>query len=67
MLKTTTYLCSQQKIIVLLVAAAQRPAELHAFDQGGHGFGVRLPKTVPASAWPVLFAAYARRSGVLAA
>lgn len=47
--------------------AAQRPAELHAFDQGGHGFGVRLPKTVPASAWPVLFAAYARRQGVLAA
>jgi acetyl esterase/lipase len=47
--------------------AAQRPSELHAFDQGGHGFGARLPKTVPASAWPLLFAAYARRSGVLAA
>ncbi|WP_139809901.1 alpha/beta hydrolase [Sphingomonas azotifigens] len=47
--------------------AAARPAELHAFDQGGHGFGVRLPKTVPASAWPTLFAAYARRSGLLAA
>lgn len=46
--------------------AAKRPAELHAFDQGGHGFGVRLPKTVPASAWPTLFAAYARRSGLLA-
>lgn len=46
---------------------AKRPAELHAFDQGGHGFGVRLPKTVPASAWPVLFAAYARRNGLLAA
>lgn len=47
--------------------AAKRPAELHAFDQGGHGFGVRLAKTVPASAWPVLFAAYARRCGVLQA
>lgn len=46
--------------------AAKRPAELHAFDQGGHGFGVRLAKTVPASAWPTLFAAYARRCGVLA-
>lgn len=46
--------------------AAKRPAELHAFDQGGHGFGVRLPKTVPASTWPTLFAAYARRSGLLA-
>jgi acetyl esterase/lipase len=46
--------------------AAKRPGELHAFDQGGHGFGVRLPKTVPASIWPTLFAAYARRLGVLA-
>ncbi|OAN61643.1 esterase [Sphingomonas sp. TDK1] len=46
--------------------AAKRPGELHAFDQGGHGFGTRLPKTVPASAWPALFAAYARRLGVLA-
>ncbi|KTF68499.1 alpha/beta hydrolase [Sphingomonas sp. HT-1] len=47
--------------------ATQCPSELHAFDQGGHGFGVRLQKTVPAAAWPTLFAAYARRSGVLAA
>lgn len=47
--------------------AARRPAELHAFDQGGHGFGVRLPKTAPASIWPILFAAYARRVGVLRA
>ncbi len=46
--------------------AAKRPGELHAFDQGGHGFGARLPKTVPASAWPMLFAAYARRLGLLA-
>ncbi|WP_010544426.1 alpha/beta hydrolase [Sphingomonas elodea] len=47
--------------------AAGRPAELHAFDQGGHGFGVRLAKTIPASAWPTLFAAFARRHGVLKA
>lgn len=46
--------------------AAQRPAELHAFDQGGHGFGVRLPATTPAAAWPGLFAAYAARTGILA-
>lgn len=46
---------------------AKRPAELHAFDQGGHGFGVRLPNTVPASAWPSLFTAYAKRSGVFPA
>ena len=47
--------------------AAKRPGELHAFDKGGHGFGVRLPKTSPASAWPVLFADYARKAGVFPA
>ncbi len=44
--------------------AAKRPAEMHVFDEGGHGFGVRLPKPAPASAWPTLFAAYATRKGV---
>lgn len=47
--------------------AAKRPAELHAFDQGGHGFGVRAPKSAPISVWPTLFAAYARRTGVFPA
>lgn len=47
--------------------AAKRPAELHAFDQGGHGFGVRLPKTTPASVWPQLFADYATRLNLLRA
>ncbi len=44
--------------------AAKRPAELHVFDEGGHGFGVRLARAVPAAAWPTLFAAYAARKGV---
>ena len=47
--------------------AAKRPAEMHVFDEGGHGFGVRLPKSVPASIWPTLFAAYAVRKGVFPA
>ncbi|GAA0670285.1 alpha/beta hydrolase [Sphingomonas insulae] len=47
--------------------AAKRPAELHVFDEGGHGFGVRLAKGVPASAWPTLFTAYAKRKGVFPA
>jgi acetyl esterase/lipase len=47
--------------------AQQRETEFHGFDKGGHGFGARLPKSVPASAWPELFAAYARRIGVLPA
>ncbi|GAA4214833.1 alpha/beta hydrolase [Sphingomonas endophytica] len=47
--------------------AAQRPAELHAFDKGGHGFGVRLPAGTPAAAWPTLFAAFAAQLGLLPA
>jgi acetyl esterase/lipase len=39
--------------------AAGRPAELHAFAKGGHGFGVRLPKSLPASHWPDLFMRFA--------
>ena len=44
--------------------AAKRPGELHTFDKGGHGFGVRLPAATPASAWPTLFASYARKASV---
>lgn len=47
--------------------AAKRPAELHIFDEGGHGFGARLPKAVPVSAWPTLFTTYATRKGVFPA
>jgi len=45
---------------------AGQPAELHAFEKGGHGFGVRLPKTLPASHWPELFMTFARYQKVLA-
>lgn len=41
-------------------------AELHIFQKGGHGFGVRLPKSVPASHWPELFIRFARYNGLLA-
>lgn len=38
--------------------AQARPAELHVFETGGHGFGVRLSPARPASAWPALFLAF---------
>lgn len=44
--------------------AKARPAALHIFERGGHGFGVRLPASEPASAWPRLFAAFGARQGV---
>ncbi len=47
--------------------AAGRPAELHVFDEGGHGFGVRIPQAIPVMSWPRLFATYAARKGVFPA
>jgi acetyl esterase/lipase len=45
----------------------KRPAEMHLFDEGGHGFGVRLPQTMPASIWPRLFARFAARKNAFPA
>jgi acetyl esterase/lipase len=42
-----------------------RPAELHIFSEGGHGFGVRPGPDKPVSAWPSLFCAFAASCGVL--
>jgi acetyl esterase/lipase len=40
-------------------------AELHLFEEGGHGFGVRQPANMPVSAWPSLFLSWAARHGYL--
>jgi acetyl esterase/lipase len=45
----------------------KRPAELHIFDEGGHGFGVRLPANMPGAEWPRLFARFAAHKGVFPA
>jgi len=42
----------------------KRPAEMHLFDEGGHGFGTRLPAAMPAAIWPRLFARFAARKGI---
>ena len=39
----------------LALRRAQVAAELHVFEAGGHGFGIRLARGKPASAWPELF------------
>ena len=36
---------------------AGRPAELHLFDQGGHGFGTQR-LGLPVDGWPELFLAW---------
>jgi acetyl esterase/lipase len=45
--------------------AKARPAELHIFVAGGHGFGVRPGPDKPASAWPRLFQSFAANQGML--
>jgi len=44
--------------------AAQVPTEFHMFEEGGHGFGIRLIQGKPAAVWPDLFLAWGRRHGV---
>jgi acetyl esterase/lipase len=41
------------------------PAEGHVFEEGGHGFGIRLAQGKPCAAWPELFLAWAGRRGFL--
>jgi acetyl esterase/lipase len=41
--------------------AAKVPAELHVFEEGGHGFGIRMTVGKPVSAWPDLFIAWGTR------
>jgi acetyl esterase/lipase len=43
--------------------AAGVKAEAHLFEEGGHGFGVRLIAGKPASVWPQLVLAWAARRG----
>jgi acetyl esterase/lipase len=43
---------------------AQRvPVELHVFEHGGHGFGLRKAIGKPVESWPELFVAWARTHG----
>ena len=45
--------------------AAKVPAELHIFEKGAHGFGIRLAKGLPVSAWPDLFLRWGYGNGWL--
>ena len=50
--------------LVDALRAQNVPAELHAFETGGHGFGLGSEGT-PAAAWPELCLNWLRRSGFL--
>ncbi len=40
--------------------AAKVPAEMHVFERGGHGFGIRLAQGNPCAIWPTLFVTWMR-------
>jgi acetyl esterase/lipase len=44
--------------------AAKVATEMHLFEKGGHGFGLRGVEGKPAGAWPELFAKWAADKGV---
>ncbi len=44
--------------------AAGVPVEMHLFELGGHGFGLRFAEGKPVSAWPELFHAWAKSHGL---
>jgi len=43
--------------------AARVPVEAHLLAEGGHGFGLHLPRDNPGSRWADLFALWSRRHG----
>ena len=43
--------------------AAHVPAEMHIFEEGGHGFGLRKAQGLPASYWPDLLLHWMTRRG----
>ncbi len=45
------------------LCAAGIPAELHLFESGGHGFGIRLAGTSAVSVWPDLLLNWGRARG----
>lgn len=47
--------------------AAKVRCEMHGFEVGGHGYGIRLAANKPCAAWPDLFAAWARGRGLITA
>jgi acetyl esterase/lipase len=47
--------------------AAKHSVALHIFEDGGHGFGTRLPRTMQASAWPDLLTTFATKHGLIPA
>ena len=57
---TSAYFVPDPQLLTTLKSAAV-PSEVHLFQEGGHGFGVRLIQGKPAQVWPDLVRAWAVR------
>lgn len=56
---------SNSIVLYQALKAANVPAELHVYEEGGHGFGFALPPEMPAAHWPDAFEVWLRRRGVI--
>jgi len=52
--------------LLTALRAAKVPVELHLFEEGGHGFGIRYAVGKPAALWPDLVLGWLRRKGFAA-
>ncbi len=50
-------------LLYAALRAAHVPAEMHLFEEGGHGFGLRSIAGKPIAAWPSIFLTWAKRHG----
>lgn len=53
--------------LLAALRAGHVTSEAHLFQEGGHGFGIRLIAGKPAAVWPELVQAFGRRNGWLSA
>ena len=52
-------------MLTTALRAVNSPVETHLFEEGGHGFGIRLIQGRPAAVWPELVLAWGARHGWL--
>lgn len=51
-------------VMFAALKAKKIPTEMHVFEEGGHGFGLRFTTGKPVAAWPGLFETFAKRHGL---
>jgi hypothetical protein len=57
--------CESSVQLFLALRKAEVPSELHVFDAGGHGYGMRPQSEFPVTLWPKLCEQWLNRRGWL--